>query len=96
MDAEEPQLRQRLNRNQVGEGNSTGPSHHPVGLPPHHPVNLLYRIGVMSASLYGLHEMDVFHQITRGPNVDHQWFKIGLAASVGEFSLRLCLSLPVR
>lgn len=48
----------------------------------HHPFNILYRLVVICGSIYCLHEMEVFHQIMRGPLVNHTWFKIGLAASV--------------
>ena len=53
-----------------------------TGLPPRHPINLLYRVLVIIGSLYVLHEMDVYHQVTRGNKVRHEWFKVGLAASV--------------
>ena len=60
----------------------------PKPLPARHPINLLYRGSVISASLYGLHSMEVFHAIMRSPEVDHQWFKLGLAGSIGEFVSR--------
>ncbi len=85
MDVEEPELRQRLKRNK----SSVGPNDReelPLAssLPPRHPINIVYRLSVMSGSTYGLHKLDVFHQIFRGPKIDHIWFKVGLAASVGE------------
>jgi hypothetical protein len=74
MDVEEPfQGRRR------GSHGSTSHS----TLPHNHPVNILYRIGVIGGSLYALHELKVFHNIVRNPDVDHQWFKIGLAATIG-------------
>ncbi len=92
MDIEEAELRQRLKRNtSIGpEAASdsggrrelyTGAA---LGLPPLHPINIIYRLLVMSGSIYGLYKLDVFHQIILGPNIDHTWFKVGLAASVGE------------
>lgn len=62
----------------------------PKPLPARHPINLLYRSVVIGGSLYGLHTMSVFHAIMRSPDVNHQWFKLGLAGSIGEF---LCLTL---
>lgn len=38
----------------------------------------------MGGSLYGLHELKVFHQVIHSPDIDHQWFKVGLAASIGK------------
>jgi len=78
MDPEEPQqLRQRR------------PGQNSHVLPANHPVNILYRVGVMGGSLYGLHELKVFHKVIHSPDVDHQWFKIGLAASIGKFQIRV-------
>ena len=56
-------------------------------LPANHPVNIIYRVTVMFGSIYGLYEHDVFHQIMRGPGVNHEWFKCGLAAGIGEILL---------
>mmetsp|Transcript_13273 Transcript_13273/g.19346 ORF Transcript_13273/g.19346 Transcript_13273/m.19346 type:complete len:187 (+) Transcript_13273:166-726(+) len=89
MDVEEPQsIRQRPKKNVKGGGNGGNgkkspmmPVSQPV-IPYNHPVNILYRVVVCFGSLYLLHEMEVFHQIVRGPDVSHEWFKIGLAASV--------------
>lgn len=57
----------------------------PHELGPYHPVNLLYRIGVMGGSLYFLHYWEVYSTVLRSPKVGHEWFKIGLAASIGTF-----------
>jgi len=51
-------------------------------LPPRHPLNLLYRCAVIGGSLWFLHHMEVFVTIMRGANVNHMWFKSGLAASI--------------
>jgi hypothetical protein len=62
-----------------------------TALPANHPLNIAYRILVMIASSYGLYDYGVFHEIMRGPNVSHEWFKVCLAAGIGElllFSLR--------
>lgn len=42
----------------------------------------LYRSIVMGGSLYFLHTWEVYHTVLRSPKVLHEWFKIGLAASV--------------
>jgi len=81
MDVEEAQRRQ----NRPGQTSSV--------LPPNHPVNILYRVGVMGGSLYGLNELDVFHQVMHSPNVDHQWFKVGLAASIGISGIKAYMEL---
>jgi hypothetical protein len=73
-DVEEAELRQRLNNN-----NGVGPQ---LGLHPRHPVNLMYRAAVILGSLYGLHMMEVFHKVLRGPDINHEWFKLGLAATI--------------
>mmetsp|Transcript_18909 Transcript_18909/g.28746 ORF Transcript_18909/g.28746 Transcript_18909/m.28746 type:complete len:186 (-) Transcript_18909:1598-2155(-) len=88
MDVEEPSLKQRSRKNAVtAEGGASSNKNAPVpppslGLPPHHPVNVLYRLLVISISIYFLHKFEVFHQIMRGEKVDHLWFKIGLGASI--------------
>ena len=55
----------------------------PNVLPARHPYNIVKRMSYISISLYGLHQMEVWHKIFHSPRVDHQWFKIGLAVSVG-------------
>jgi hypothetical protein len=74
MDVEEPpQFRRRV---------PSTATHHST-LPHNHPINILYRIGVIGGSLYALHVLKVFHKIVMSPDVDHEWFKIGLAATIG-------------
>lgn len=75
MDVEEPFQGRRRGAHGSASSHST--------LPHNHPVNILYRFGVIGGSLYALHELKVFHNIVRNPDVDHQWFKIGLAATIG-------------
>jgi hypothetical protein len=80
MDPEEPELRQRLNRkNDVNDDRRVPP---PIVTPATHPINMIYRISVLCGSLYLLHIMDLFHKIRRSPDVNHLWFKIGLASTV--------------
>mmetsp|Transcript_7918 Transcript_7918/g.9194 ORF Transcript_7918/g.9194 Transcript_7918/m.9194 type:complete len:188 (+) Transcript_7918:77-640(+) len=101
MDIEEAELRQRLNRNtSIGPeaGSDSGGRRElytdaALGLPPHHPINIIYRLSVMSGSIYGLHELDVFHQIILGPNIDHTWFKVGLAASVAIAAIKCYMEM---
>lgn len=56
----------------------------PLLMGPYHPLNILYRVSVMGASLYGLHQWKVYSTVLRSPLVRHEWFKIGLAASIGK------------
>lgn len=43
--------------------------------------------------MYVLHLMEVFHNIMRSPNVDHEWFKVGLAASIGVSMIKAYMEL---
>ena len=65
-------------------GKPLPPKFQSKALPPRHPVNLIYRATVIGGSVYVLHLMEVFHNIMRSPQVNHEWFKVGLAASIGE------------
>ena len=47
----------------------------------------LYRIVVIGGSLYFLHTWQVYATILRSPKMHHEWFKVGLAASVGEWNM---------
>jgi len=47
----------------------------------------------MSGSLYVLHVMHVFQEITRGSDVGHLWFKFGLAASVALQAIKAYIEL---
>lgn len=62
-------------------------------LPANHPVNIIYRVTVMFGSIYGLYEHDVFHQIMRGPGVNHEWFKFGLAAGIALLGIKAYLEM---
>lgn len=64
-----------------------------TSLPSRHPVVVLYRLVIIGGSLYGLHTMSVFHDIMRSPKVDHQWFKIGLAASIAVVMIKAYMEL---
>lgn len=55
----------------------------PTTLPARHPINILKRCIYMGLSIWGLHKLQVYRTILRSPDVQHEWFKIGLASSVG-------------
>lgn len=80
MDPEEPEIRQRLNHKSGSNEERKVPP--PMVTPANHPINMIYRIAVFCGSIYLLHYMDFFHKIRRSPDVNHLWFKIGLAATV--------------
>jgi hypothetical protein len=56
----------------------------PPPLPRWDPRAFLPRGLWMGGSLYFMHKMDVYHNIMRSPDIRHEWFKIGLACSVGK------------
>ena len=56
----------------------------------YHPMNILSRGMWMSLSLYILHRMNVYTTIMTSPDISHEWFKVGLAASVGTCVLCAC------
>jgi hypothetical protein len=47
-------------------------------------VDKIYRVAVLGGSLYFLHKWGVYATILRSPKIRHEWFKVGLAASVGK------------
>jgi hypothetical protein len=49
----------------------------------YHPLTILKRLTYMGASLYALHHFKAYSVIMRSPQVRHEWFKIGLAATIG-------------
>lgn len=58
----------------------------PIQLRPQfHPLNILKRGLWMGGSLYFLDRMDTYRTIMSSPDIRHQWFKVGLASSVGTF-----------
>ena len=38
----------------------------------------------MGGCMYFLDRMNAYHTILHSPDVSHQWFKVGLSASIGE------------
>jgi hypothetical protein len=53
-------------------------------LPPHHPFTVLKRVLYVSLSVYALLHFKFYETILHSPNVQHEWFKVGLATTVGE------------
>jgi hypothetical protein len=43
----------------------------------------LQRLVYMGISLYGLHQFDAYKAVFQSPQVSHEWFKVGLAATIG-------------
>ena len=52
-------------------------------LPPDHWYYKLKRTCILGLSIWGLHELRVWHAVMRSPDVNHEWFKAGVASSVG-------------
>lgn len=46
--------------------------------------NKMYRAVIFFGSLYFLHTWEVYATVLRSPKVSHEWFKIGMAASIGK------------
>mmetsp|Transcript_3166 Transcript_3166/g.7507 ORF Transcript_3166/g.7507 Transcript_3166/m.7507 type:complete len:173 (-) Transcript_3166:276-794(-) len=53
-----------------------------------HPMNFFWRFVWMGGSLYLLDKMNAYHEIMHSPHVSHQWFKVGMAASLGLLTLK--------
>jgi hypothetical protein len=58
----------------------------PVFLHGHHPIVIMRRLAYGGISLYGLRHFNVYKIILRSPHVRHEWFKIGLASTIGKIS----------
>ena len=56
-------------------------------LPRYHPLNILRRVLYMGISIYGLQYYDTYHTIQHSSHIRHEWFKIGLASTIGTLSL---------
>lgn len=50
-----------------------------------HPLTILKRLTYMGASLWGLNHYNAYNVILRSPHVRHEWFKVGLAATIGAY-----------
>lgn len=56
----------------------------PAVMPTWHPLNVLWRLLYLTLALWGLHYFEAYSKLMHDPNIRHEWFKIGLAATVGE------------
>lgn len=75
------------------EGNTSRPAiNNPYAAVGGHPSNsslankvftILKRLLYVGVSLFGLKHFDAYQVILHSPHVSHEWFKIGLAATVG-------------
>lgn len=53
-------------------------------LPGRHPIVIMKRLTYSGISLYGLIQFfNIYNVILKSPHIGHEWFKIGLASSVG-------------
>ena len=73
------------------EGNSAQTSPNPyTGPGPNMPENIyLYKakcLLYMIISLFALQRFNFYQVILKSPHVSHEWFKIGLAGSIGKFA----------
>jgi len=48
-----------------------------------HPFTIMKRLGYMGISLYGLKHFNFYRVVLHSPHVRHEWFKVGLASSIG-------------
>lgn len=65
----------------------------PPGLSGNHPLQMLKRGAIVGGTLYGLHELNVFHNIIHSPHISHTWFKAGLALSILIIALKAYVEL---
>lgn len=56
----------------------------PPLLPHWHPINILQRCFYMGVALYGLFYFNTYDKLMKSPDIRHEWFQIGLAATAGE------------
>mmetsp|Transcript_6377 Transcript_6377/g.10578 ORF Transcript_6377/g.10578 Transcript_6377/m.10578 type:complete len:174 (-) Transcript_6377:34-555(-) len=52
-----------------------------------------YRIAVFGGSIYILHTWEVYATVHRSPKVQHEWFKVGLAASIAVLFVKAYVEL---
>ena len=73
------------NRQPAGVAPTNPYSANPNVLPRYDPLNILKRLFYMGVSAYGLNHFNFYRVVLQSPHIRHEWFKIGLAATVGEF-----------
>lgn len=83
-------LRRRVATPSNGDGSGNRPTlpAPPPELPPRHPLQILKRSAIIGGTIYALYDFKVFHNILHSPQVSHEWFKIGLAASIAIMALK--------
>jgi hypothetical protein len=54
-------------------------------MPAHHPLTVMKRIIYMAISAMALVHFKFYKTILHSPNIQHEWFKVGLATTVGEY-----------
>lgn len=64
-----------------------GPNHDSPG---NRAVDLLKRLIYLGISTYFLHRMNFVGAILRSPHVQHEWFKVGLAGTIGTCNNGMC------
>ena len=86
-------------RSQTGNGSVNNPYSSSSSvtnvLPTWHPINVLRKCLYMGGSLYGLNYFDAYNTLMKSPNVSHEWFKLGLAASIGFLFLKIYVELYI-
>ena len=87
--------KQQNNDGVVIENPYNNSTSNPHILPTYHPLNILRRILYMCIALYGLNHYDVYHTIMHSSHVKHEWFKIGLASTIGTFYVYVCVCMCV-
>ena len=48
---------------------------------------------MLSTTTWGLHEFGVYHAVLRSPDVSHEWFKVGLGASIAMLIIKSYVEL---
>lgn len=48
------------------------------------PLSVLRRVAVIAISSYGLRQLNFYNVILRSPHIRHEWFKVGLAGTIGK------------
>ena len=52
----------------------------------YNPVVVFQRLLSICVSIYGLQHFHVYHVLLHSPKIRHEWFKIGLASTIGKLS----------
>eukprot|EP00543_Licmophora_paradoxa_P008381 CAMPEP_0202442240 /NCGR_PEP_ID=MMETSP1360-20130828/1701_1 /ASSEMBLY_ACC=CAM_ASM_000848 /TAXON_ID=515479 /ORGANISM="Licmophora paradoxa, Strain CCMP2313" /LENGTH=184 /DNA_ID=CAMNT_0049057553 /DNA_START=45 /DNA_END=599 /DNA_ORIENTATION=+ len=70
---------------------STGGQEPTLG--PYHPINLIQRSSILGGCVYGLHRWGVYEKVMHSPLVRHEWFKVGLAASIAILFIKMYVEM---